>query len=234
MRDDERARQVALIRATYAGYRRSNAHERWSRANRGFRRLISDRDRTLLLLLSASLPGGTGRLLDVGCGDGNLLALASERLPDIDLAGVDVDGELLIQATEAVPSGIFVEGSADQLPFASESVDVVVASTLFSSLPTPDFEQAVAGETARVLKPGGWLVWYDLRISNPANRAVHGMTRGRIRSLFPGWTLHLESTSLLPPIARRLGRATPILYPVLEALPVLRSHLIGRMRKPSG
>jgi len=38
--------------------------------------------------------------------------------------------------------------------------------------------------------------------------------------------------TLLPPLARRLGPATPLAYPVLAALPPLRSHLIGLLRKP--
>ena len=50
---------------------------------------------------------------------------------------------------------------------------------------------------------------------------------------FPDWALDVRSTTLAPPIARRLGALTPVVYPMLVALPPLRSHLIGRLRCPS-
>jgi len=107
-----------------------------------------------------------------------------------------------------------------------------VASTLFSSLPSRGLEEAVAGEIARALRPDGWLAWYDLRYRNPANRSVHGLGRSDVQSLFPGWTLELQSMTLLPPLARRLGPLTGALYGPLHALPFLRSHLIGRLQPP--
>jgi hypothetical protein len=109
---------------------------------------------------------------------------------------------------------------------------VVVASTLFSSLPSPGFEIAVAAEIDRVLKPGGWLIWYDLRYPNPWNRAVHGVSRTALSRLFPYWSHELHTVTLLPPVARRLGRLTPLLYPALHAIPPLRSHIIGRLQRP--
>ncbi|MCA1570295.1 MAG: hypothetical protein LC798_08260 [Chloroflexi bacterium] len=57
---------------------------------------------------------------------------------------------------------------------------------LFSSLPSRDLEVAAANEVARVLAPGGWLIWYDLRYDNPTNPAVHGIGRSGLRRLFPG------------------------------------------------
>ena len=51
--------------------------------------------------------------------------------------------------------------------------------------------------------------------------------------LFPGWDLDLHAYTLAPPIARRLGRATPILYPPPHSIPPLRLHLIGRLRCPT-
>ena len=44
-----------------------------------------------------------------------------------------------------------------------------------------------AGEIIRVMRPGGWLVWFDLRYDNPWNAGVHGLSKGRLAQLFPGW-----------------------------------------------
>jgi ubiquinone/menaquinone biosynthesis C-methylase UbiE len=135
-------------------------------------------------------------------------------------------------ASAEIAWGVFFEASADRLPFGDAAFDVVVASTLFSSLPSSELESAVATEVGRVLAPGGWLVWYDLRYGNPSNQSVHGVDAKALRALFPRWSSELRSLTLLPPIARRLGLTTAVLYGPLEWLPVLRSHLIGRLRRP--
>jgi hypothetical protein len=107
-----------------------------------------------------------------------------------------------------------------------------VARVLFSSLPSRAMEGGVAREIARVLRPNGWLVWLDLRYSSPRNREVHAISRRRLAELFPDWSMELVTAGLLPPIARRLGPVSQIAYPVLSAVPILQSHLVGRLRRP--
>jgi len=125
-----------------------------------------------------------------------------------------------------------VVGSADEIPFDDGTFDVTAAITLFSSLPSSRMESAVAAEISRVTRSRGYLLWYDIRYPNPWNASVHAVPSGRIHELFPGWTGELRSSTLLPPVARRLARSTPVLYPVLHALRPFRSHLIGRLQKP--
>jgi len=194
---------------------------------------VRDRDAALVGLLRASLPPSGGRVLDLGAGDGRLAVVARDAgLPVDGWTGADLDASALAAAAAAMPRANWVEASADRLPVPNASFDVVVASTLFSSLPSAAFEVAVASEVARLLCPGGWLVWYDLRLDNPANRAVHGIGRERLERLFAGWVMELRLTTLLPPLARRLGPLTGILYRPLELLPPLRSHFVGRLRRP--
>lgn len=145
---------------------------------------------------------------------------------------MDIDPSAIERARQEAPWATFIEASADRLPFPDHTIDVVLASVIFSSLPTEALERAVAREIERALRQGGWLVWYDLRRDNPWNPAVHGIDATRLASLFPGWQAQLRRTTLLPPLARRLGVTTALLYPLLERLPVLRSHLIGRLRSP--
>lgn len=185
--------------------------------------------------MARSLSAAGGTVLDLGCGDGRFAVVAREAgLSISSWIGVDLDPLAIARASESAPFATFVEASADRLSLGPASVDVVVASTLFSSLPSPDLEGAIAREISRVLVPGGWLVWYDLRYDNPTNRAVHGLSRSRLAQLFPGWAGEIRSITVLPPLARRLGPTTQLLYPLLELLPVLRSHLIGRLRRPAG
>lgn len=230
----DRDRDLETIRATYARYAREGRGRIWDPRNPGFARMIRDRDRALVDLLRASLPPDGGRVLDLGAGDGRLAEVAADaRVPFKEWTGVDLDPEAVKVASAAVPWATWVEASADELPFEDGSVDVVIASTLFSSLPSPELEARVAAEIGRVLRPGAWLVWYDLRYDNPSNAAVHAMGHSRLRALFPGWRAELQPTTLLPPLARRLGRLTGTLYGPLELVRPLRSHLVGRLRRPA-
>ena len=97
------------------------------------------------------------RLLDVGCGGGQLLTRLSERRPDLELTGVDLSPAQIARGRiRARGRGIaFVEGSALALPFDDASFDAVVSVASLKHWP-----DAAAGlrECARVLRPGGRLV----------------------------------------------------------------------------
>jgi ubiquinone/menaquinone biosynthesis C-methylase UbiE len=219
------------IRDVYRSYE-AGRDRLWDLGNPGFARLIRDRDVRIGELVGRSLPAG-GAVLDVGCGIGSHLGAIAAAHPDARLAGLDLLPDRIEEARRNVPSGRFIVGSADALPFDADAFDVVLAITLVSSLPTDEMEAAAAREIGRVLRPGGWLIWFDLRYDNPSNPAVHGIDRRRLGRLFPGWAQEIRSCTVLPPLARRLGPTTPVLYPLLEAVPLLRSHLIGRLRCPT-
>lgn len=228
-----REEELARVRETYARYVREGRNRLWDPANPGYARMTRDRDAALVDILRRVLPSdGSGTALDLGCGNGRLAQVAREaELPIRSWIGVDLDADSVAAAAEAHPWADFIEASADALPWPEGAFDVVVATTLFSSFPSADLEVAVAGEIGRVLRPGGALVWYDLRYDNPSNRDVHGITSRRLAELFPGWSMELRSITLVPPVARRLGRITAPLYSVLHAMPALRSHLVGVLRR---
>ena len=90
----------------------------------------------------------------------------------------------------------------------------------------------VAFEVKRVVQPSGAVVWYDFRYNNPRNPNVRGMTRRHIRNLFPDFQMYLRTITLLPLVARHLGRLTQVVYPVLAAMPPVRTHYLGLLVKP--
>jgi hypothetical protein len=67
---------------------------------------------------------------------------------------------------------------------------------------------------------------YDMRYPNPWNLAIRAMTKSRIRELFPSFELQLDSSALLPPVARRLGPLTDATYRLRASISILRSHYI--------
>ncbi|MCG9130837.1 class I SAM-dependent methyltransferase [Candidatus Poribacteria bacterium] len=101
------------------------------------------------------------RVLDVGCGPGNLLVALSTDAPEL-LIGVDIDetflvfGRSQIQKSIAPPSAVptLLRASLPTLPFADETFDLV---TCFLVMPHVPDDTVALTELARVLKPGGTL-----------------------------------------------------------------------------
>lgn len=229
---DEQAR----IARAYRGYEESKAASgRWSLDNPGNRKALAERLAATSRLLAARglLPFGPRRALEVGCGTGAELA-RFVALADIDpgqATGVDLLPERVEVGRRQHPDLDLRAMNAEKLEFADASYDLVLAITLFSSIREPWMASRVAAEIERVIKPGGALFWYDVRYDNPRNAEVHGVSAADVRSLFPRLRGSVEKITLLPPLSRRLGPLTPVLYPALATLPGLRTHLIGVLEK---
>jgi ubiquinone/menaquinone biosynthesis C-methylase UbiE len=202
-------------------------------ANRGNRWRMDEHRRQLRRILEERFdkPLAECRVLDVGCGYGSLLAWFHDLgVPSGSLFGVDLLENRIRIARETHPEFHFDDANAEQLAFPDASFDLVAAFTLFSSIIDREMAANVARSMGRVLTGGGAVLWYDMRYPNPWNHHLRAMTKRRIRELFPAAAIDLEPVTLLPPLARRLGRSTDRVYPVLAAAPVLRSHYIGLIR----
>jgi len=94
------------------------------------------------------------KVLDIACGTGNQSVPAARK--GADVTGLDIATNLLAQAKERAAaeklSINFIEGDAEQLPFADASFDVVYS--MFGAMFAPRPER-VAAELKRVCKPGG-------------------------------------------------------------------------------
>jgi ubiquinone/menaquinone biosynthesis C-methylase UbiE len=220
------------IRETYRSYAETGRVAIWDPTNPGYARLTRERDEVLVRAIAESLGAEGGRVLDVGCGEGELAVPIAERVGNAEYVGMDLREDAIELARQLAPKAEFHVGVADSMPFEDDSFDVAVCRNVFSSMTSAQMEVASADEIGRVLRPGGWLVWCDIRYPNPSNPAVHPLGEARLGDLFPGWTRELRTMTVLPPIARRLGRFTDALYPLLHAIPPLRSHLVGRLQCP--
>jgi hypothetical protein len=103
---------------------------------------------------------------------------------------------------------------------------------MFSSILDQGVRRVVADELGRVVRRGGVVLWYDLRVNNPRNPEVRRLGRHEIAGLFPGWHLTLERVTLAPPIARTLAGRADVTARLLAAVPWLRTHYLGVLRKP--
>ena len=124
-------------------------------------------------------------------------------------------------------------GDASAEPVAPGSIDIVLASTVFSSLLDDAFQQRLAAAMWQWLRPGGGVLWYDFTVDNPRNPDVRGVPAARIRALFPEARLESRRVTLAPPLARAVCRLHPGLYTLCNALPPLRTHLLCWLGKPA-
>jgi ubiquinone/menaquinone biosynthesis C-methylase UbiE len=221
--------EVDRLQGVYRGYMRRVAG-RWDSGNRGNAAILAELEQHVADVLAAGglLPLGERTILDIGCGYGHFLRfLQSLGATPARLHGVDLLPERVERARLTSPELDIQVANAEQLPFTDGSVDLVLLFSVFTSILDERMRMAVAAETRRVLSRGGSILWYDFRFDNPRNPNVKGMRRADVARCFPGAAVELRTVTLLPPLARRLGRLTPALYPRLAALPFLRTHLIG-------
>jgi ubiquinone/menaquinone biosynthesis C-methylase UbiE len=109
------------------------------------------------LLDAAGLHRGE-RVLDVACGTGVVTRLAAERVgPDSAVGGLDINPAMLAVARSVSSSGAPIEwheASAESLPLADGSFDVVLSSL---GLQFVSDKLSALGEMRRVLAPHGRL-----------------------------------------------------------------------------
>ena len=228
--------EVDRLRDVYRGYAaRGLGRSKWSADNRGNQAIQRERNFKIHESLERAgfLPLGSRRVLDVGCGTGEILAgFEAWGAGWENLFGIDVIPERIRTARQNFPRITFQLANAESLPFPDGSFDLIAVFTVFTSILNRQMAANVAREITRTLRSGGAVIWYDFRLNNPFNQHVRGMSRKRIQGLFPDFKMSLETASLLPPLARRLGSFTNLLYPCLRAFPFLRTHYLGLLTKP--
>ncbi len=143
------------------------------------------------------------RVLDAGCGNGQLWAEAFPTdVPQLDVTLLDLSRGMLQTAArniEPIAAARGIEASAMRLPFPARYFDRVFANHMLYHVPNP--AQAIA-EFARVLKPSGTLIV-----------ALNG--HNHMRELWDlvdtafNWTRPVSSAKLFPP---------------KDAIPILRRH----------
>ncbi|WP_328390733.1 class I SAM-dependent methyltransferase [Nocardia sp. NBC_00416] len=115
------------------------------------------------LITQADLRDGH-RVLEIGCGTGNLTIKAKHACPGIDIVGSDPDPRALARAQRKAnePSGLRFEiGYAQQLPCSDGEFDRVLSALMLHHLET-DVKAGTAAEVWRVLRPGGQLHLLDV------------------------------------------------------------------------
>jgi ubiquinone/menaquinone biosynthesis C-methylase UbiE len=195
---------------------------------------VQERDWVLADLLRRSGLSSLAGLdiLDVGCGSGGelrrmtLLGAEPARMTGIDLMPARVEA-----ARAAMPSSRFVVGSAHELPFEDASFDLVSQYVVFSSIAHAGLRRAIALEMLRVLRPGGRILWYDIR-KLKATADLVPIDLAEIRSIFPGCSIEMKPVTLGWRASHWLVPRSRTAAILLQKLPGTRSHYAGLITKP--
>jgi len=162
------------------------------------------------------LDGDGRKVLDLGCGTGNLIALILERHPASHIVGIDPSAGMREVSSERFRDRSEVEiaaGDALDIPFPDGSFDIIVSSLALHHVP-PDLKASCAQELARVLAPGGLFVHADPFCGVPGTPddpewwrdVIERMVAKAVYSLEHGaWNMMLGELKAIPQVLRGEG-----------------------------
>jgi ubiquinone/menaquinone biosynthesis C-methylase UbiE len=145
----------------------------WGRAFAHFydRGLKATEENGLGAMRAELLAAARGRVIEIGAGTGVNVDLYGPAVEDLTL--VEPDRHMAAHLRKRLDQGggvpnHLVEASAEQLPFDDDAFDTAVATLVLCTIPHP---VAAIAELARVLKPGGRLLFIEHVRSDDPGRA---------------------------------------------------------------
>lgn len=216
--EEYRRREAAIAPERYA---RSNPAEIFIREER-----VSVARRQLEL--TGRFPTRDSLCLEIGCGKGGWLPELSDwGVEETNMCGVDLSGDRLHSARVSIPDATLALADARSLPWRDDRFDLIVLSTVLSSVLDSRLRATICQEAARVLHPGGALLVYDFQVDNPKNPNVQRVKTSELERLLAPLEGQIASVTLAPPLLRNLLPAHPGIARSLSRVPVLRTHFMA-------
>ncbi len=183
-----RAREHERIRAVYAYYDSSETEQRKrDSSNPGTRLNAARRWLALRQVITGLDLRAEATILDVGCGAGGDLQRIAREFGYLrpSLHGVDLLRGRIDQTRALLPQARLRVADGEQLDYQDRFFDLVLASTVFSSILDTGLARGVAAEMARVAGDHGVILCYDMRYPNPRNPHVRPIRRSRSAGSVP-------------------------------------------------
>jgi SAM-dependent methyltransferase len=198
----------------------------WGRAFSALydRSLRATEEAGLRSMRAGLLAEARGRTVELGAGTGANLGL----YPDgVELVPTEPDPHmakrLRAKLSEAGRGEKVLEAPAERLPLADDSADTVVATLVLCTIPDP---AAALAETARILRPGGKLLFIEhVRSENPDLARWQDRLEGPWRFLGDGCHCNRDTVATIGDSPLRLERAERGWLP--KAPPIVRPLVRG-------
>lgn len=175
------------------------------------------------------LAGAGGRTIELGAGTGVNLDLYPDAVGELVLVEPDphMAKRLRSRVEESERVATIAEAPAERLPFESASFDTAVATLVLCTVPDP---VAAVAELARVLKPGGRLLFIEhVRAEDAALAKWQDRLEKPWRFLGDGCHCNRDTLATLAGSRFELGdvergqipKALPIVRPLVRGIAVL-------------
>jgi SAM-dependent methyltransferase len=138
----------------------------------------------------------------------------------------------LRKGRERCPSLSLVAGDGRRLPFGAATFDLTLQCTMLSSVLDDGIRLDVAKDMERVTRPGGCIIWYDMRMTRPDNRDVRPVGPNQAKLLYPRARVTSRVVTLNPLLSRVTSPASWLLAEILGAVPWLCGHRLTVIRLP--
>ena len=153
--------------------------------------------------------GKVKRILDVGCGIGQLTCGLKERFPDAEIWGIDAGGPMIryghLRAVERGLDVNFAQRLGEDTKFPDNYFDLVTSYIMFHEV-SPEGTHAQVKEAFRITRPGGIYYPIDFNLRANRQRSAYRHYRSWWDHRWNGevWTLKFRENGL-PDIIRNAG-----------------------------
>jgi ubiquinone/menaquinone biosynthesis C-methylase UbiE len=138
---------------------------------------------------------GARDVLDIGCGDGTVLArLTTEYAAPLNLFGVDLSESEIVAAQRRLPQAQFAVGDAGAMEYPAQSFDAVISHLSFALI--PDLANVFARAWS-MLRDGGVLAFATEEIAETSFSRLAAAAFGGVRAVYASFTPTVEGSGAL-------------------------------------
>ncbi|MEK7434440.1 MAG: class I SAM-dependent methyltransferase [Cyanobacteriota bacterium] len=197
--------------------------------------ILSSREKMLNHFLNKyyqrTLP--TIKIIDIGFGNGfDIFNLVKYGATVRNIYGTEIIKERYEKVKYALTDTNLRMVENFILPYPNGLFDLVIQSTVLSSIQHEESRKKLASEMLRLLKKGGKVFSYDMRYPNPFNKDTLAIDKKELKNLFEGGKfLDIKATTFNPVLTRKIAPSSILLCQMLEKFPFLSSHYYSVIEK---
>ncbi|MCX5679916.1 MAG: class I SAM-dependent methyltransferase [Candidatus Omnitrophica bacterium] len=172
-----------------------------------------------------------GRALEIGCGEGLLLAQLEKENAGLKLWGVDNDDIRLKAASTRSGSFSLSNQDARKLSFEDGYFDVIICVNVLFNMPSKDDVRQILSEMKRVCKKGGSII-FDIRNSKNPALALKYRFAGYYDDTLKGLPLKTYSIEEIEALLKDMGMEAVVKKFIGFNSPIFSMAVIMEIRKP--